>query len=397
MGRFNTDTPWRMSLSAAGVLYGLSVIAACVVSSPPDRSASSDSDPARARIESRSTLPHCGFAISLHHTDHFADYLASVDQIAAMGFDSLAVVTPAFQPHGASDSVRLETGPGRGPHREQLVRLLRHARARGLDTLLMPVVLFTAPRGNEWRGKIHPGDWDAWWASYRRVLDHFLQVAIDADVTVFSVGSELLSTERQPDRWAALIAHARSRFSGRLTYSTNWDHYHVPTVWGDLDYIGISGYWDITGLTDPDAPDPNKLAERWSQIRDRVLEFGRSQNRPVMFTEIGYPSLPWALTDPWNYVNGSDAFADGDRQAMGYSAFLAAWTDLLAAPAPVTGAPPNPLAGVFFYEWDPYHQGGPADTGYGVRGKPAERILRRWLLEYRDSDAGDIPGDRIAE
>ena len=40
------------------------------------------------------------------------------------------------------------------------------------------------------------------------------------------------------------------------------------------------------------------------------------------------------------------------------------------------GATDRPFFGVFFYAWDPYNQGGPRDTGYGVRGKPALDVVR---------------------
>ncbi len=206
-----------------------------------------------------------------------------------------------------------------------------------------------------------------------------------AGVDTFCVGSELLSTEKQVDRWRELIAYARRRFSGRLIYSTNWDHYHVPTLWRDLDMIGISAYWDLTTLTDSDQPDLEAATQRWRQIREKIIAFARDQNRPVLFTEVGYPSLPWALKDPWNYVNSEQATADPYAQAKGYQAFLEAWSDLLVAGSParrIESKQPHPgLAGVFFYAWDPYHQGGPDDTGYGIRGKPALDQLRRFLAK----------------
>lgn len=315
--------------------------------------------------------------MSLHHTDGLHLYMQAIDEMAHLGFNCVEIATPAFQTDGASDKIRIETGPDRGPSKDQLVALLRHARRRGLTTALMPQILFTHPRGNEWRGKIHPESWDPWWHSYRQVIDYFVTIANDAHVDIFSIGSELLSTERQADRWAQLIDHVRNRFTGQLTYSTNWDHYHVPTIWHRVDMIGISGYWDMTVGADNDPPSHDDLSQRWHGIREQLTAFAADQNKPILFTEIGYPALPWALKDPWNYVNKDATPADPAPQALGYEAFLAAWQDLL-----IDQPDPALLAGVFFYAWDPYHSGGEHDYGYGVKGKPALGILKRWLTHW---------------
>ncbi len=363
----------RSLVIAALLVYGISILGAIIAPRP----VSGDPTPTRPtpRQGPPPQWPLRGFAISLHHTNRLDLYLASIDEIAKLGFNCLEVATPAFQTHGASAQIQLVTGPGRGPTRQQLVTLLQHAHDRGLTTALMPQILFTDPRGNEWRGKIHPPQWGPWWESYARVTDYFLDVANEADVDIYCVGSELLSTERQADRWDGLIDHVRSRFKGWLTYSTNWDHYHVPTIWRRLDMIGVSGYWDLTEQAQHDPPTHDELRHRWQGIRQQLLAFAQDQGRPILFTEIGYPSLTWALKDPWNYVPPDPSTPpDPQAQALGYEAFLNAWGDLL-----VDRPQPQQLVGVFFYAWDPYRQGGPGDYGYGVRGKPALQRLRQWL------------------
>lgn len=375
-------TKFRALLYVALITYALSILGAAVASREFARSDATRLVRPAPIATSQPQL--IGFALNVHHAERLSDFLEAVDELARLGFNSLQINTPCFQTNGASVDVRVQVGPGRSPSRVQLVRVLNHARQRGLKTLLMPIVLFTDPRGNEWRGKIEPDRWKRWWDSYRRNVDYFLDIAIQTDVQVFSVGSELLSTERQTGQWLALIAKVRRRFKGQLIYSTNWDHYHVPTFWRHLDLIGINGYWDLTKGADSDRPSSVHLAQRWRQIRRRVLAFAKTCDRSVIFTEIGYPSLPWALKDPWNYVVSDDQIkADPDTQSLGYAAFLSAWDDLLHPPGRV--APTGPftngpdLAGVFFYEWDLYHQGGEKDRGYGVRGKSTLDLLKTWL------------------
>jgi len=321
-------------------------------------------------------LPRVGFAMNLHHTGQLDAYLEGVDALAEMGCDHLVILVPVFQTHGGATDIAIRPGPGRSPDLHQLTALLRRAEQRELLSVMMPIVLFTDPRGNEWRGKIQPESWDRWWAAYRRVMRTFADLAQRHGVDVLSVGSELLSTEQQGRRWREVIHEVRARYTGSLTYSTNWDHYHVPVFWSELDVMGINAYWDL--LPNGGEPTASRLAKRWGRIRDQVLAFAADQDKPLLFTEVGYPSLPWGLKDPWNYVNAKQAEPDPEAQAAGYAAFLSAWGDRLR------GERPSPfLAGVTFYKWDPYYRGGPKDTGYGVRGKPAQDLVRELLRQRR--------------
>ena len=352
-----------------------------------------------ARIE----LPQMvGMSLNLYHTEDLSLYLDAVDRIAAMGFNTVHVVTPMFQRNGASQQIERLVGPGRALPESDLLRLLRHAKAKGLHTTLMPQVNFTHPRGNEWRGKIQPQRWGAWWGEYQALIGQHAALAEQADVDLFIIGCELLSTQKSDhvDRWQRVIDHVRQRFDGALSYSTNWDSYQKFKLWDELDAIGISGYWDVTrAASDPKSPTDRELAARWQTIRETVLAFAEARDRPVLITELGYPSLPWALRDPWNYVNPDELKADHDTQARGYRAFLNAWQDTLVVP--LTNSPQmttvrtpqaqwhlprQDMAGVLFYRWDPYYQGGPDDTGYGVVGKPAFKVLERWLNTKNPAD-----------
>ena len=322
-----------------------------------------------------------GAALSLYYTDRIELYHDALEQMSRAGFNAVQIVTPIFQTDGSSPRVGSEIGPGRGPSRDDIAALLSHAKKLGMATMLMPQVNFTDPRGNEWRGKLQPERWAPWWESYRETLDPFLDIAIENDADIFVVGCELLTTHQREHeaRWRELIAHCRQRFTGQLTYSTTWDTYHKVTFWDALDAIGVSGYWDLTTLAqDRDHPTPDELERRWTQIKRQLLAFADTRGRPILLTEVGYPSLPWALKDPWNYVNSDHVAADPDAQARGYAAFIAAWDGTIHPPAASAPGDRRSL-GVFFHKWDPYHHGGPTDSGYGIAGKPAYRLLTDWL------------------
>ena len=362
---------WMAVLLYLAVVTAVVLYAPTLPESPTDET--SQAPPARGQME----LPLMGFALNVHHVDDVALYIEAIDQMAELGANAVEIITPAYQRDGASTEINID--PKRCPERGQLQQIIRHARQRELCVVFMPIVLFAQPRGTEWRGKIQPEDWDRWWGSYHRIICDFAELAELAQADVMLIGSELLSTEKQAHRWVPLVAEVRKRFTGRLGYSTNWDHYQTPTFWDRLDFIGINGYWKISD--DADAAHA-KLVERWSEIREQVLTFSERTDRPVLFTEIGYPSLPWALKDPWNYI-AKGAEATPEVQLRGYEAFGEAWSDLLQPTK--DAAPASPLMGVMFYEWDVFANGGPNDTGYGLRGRPAMDLLRGWM-QYEQPD-----------
>jgi len=397
---------WRGVLVAALLVFALSVGGAWVAGSnhgpvagdraSEPRRGSSDAQPGE-RAESLSQM--VGMALNVYHASSMDRYYEAIDRMAAMGVNTLQVVTPAFQRHGASPEVRIITGPRRGPTPQQLIGLLRHAREKGLNTILMPQVNFTEPRGNEWRGKISPPDWNRWWRSYRDMLDHFLAIARLGEADVFVVGCELLTTltQRHRDQWDAMIERCRRRFDGKLTFSTTWDTYNRVSFWEKLDFIGISAYWDLTThAEDPDDPSEAAIAKRWEAIQQKLFAFSKAQDTPLLITELGYPSLPWALKDPWNYVNDGSVEPDLEAQARGYRAFLRNWHGYVTppgqAPTQRPGGDGPPMAGAIFYEWDVYAAAPGEDTGMGIWGKPAYDVLHGWLRDGMSALRGDKAG-----
>ncbi|MHC4825447.1 MAG: glycoside hydrolase family 113 [Planctomycetota bacterium] len=321
-----------------------------------------------------------GFAVNAHHISDLSLYLDAVDAIADLGATGLVVVSPMFQQRADSSEIRYVDR--RCPTDEQLTAILRRARGRGLHTTLLPIVLLEDAGTDDWRGVIRPADPETWWASYDQFLDRFLDIAVTAEVDAFSVGSELNSMESEVDRWRRVIARARGRFGGTLTYTANWDRYRVVPFWSLLDLISVSAYFE---LAPQDAQaSPEQLARAWRSERDRLLGFARSHRRPLVLMEVGYPSVPWAAAKPWNYVPRDGVTADHDAQARCYRALFDAW-------APVIARGTGPARGLHCYCWDPYHHGGAADTGYGVAGKPALEVIRDAFARIRYPNVPDGP------
>ena len=319
------------------------------------------------------TRPVLGYAIVAHHIGDLKLYLRSVDAIADLGANALTVVTPFFQKY--VDSSEIRHLPAKCPTPDQLEAILKHARSRGLMTTLQPIVLIEKPGEKDWRGVIEPRDWEKWWVSYNQLIDYFLDVANESKVDLFVIGSELNTTEDQLERWEAITSKVRTNFEGQITYSANWDRYNKSDIWPLVDAVSVSSYFELERNT-PGA-ELEKLIAAWKPIRDRLVNFAQEQELPLLLSEVGYPSLPWANAHPWNYVAEGER-ADHEMQARCYEAFFAAW-------GPAFADPSNSATGFFCYHWDPYHHGHSNDTGYGVQGKPALKIIERGfrdILEY---------------
>jgi len=355
--------------------------AACGAASTNPGPAGPPAEPAAAIPAFRTIAdvrPVLGFALAVHHVGDEALYLRSIDRIAELGANTLVIVTPRFQ--ARVDSTEIRHVPAKCPTDDQLRRMFRRANERGLFTVLIPIVLIEEPGADGWRGVIEPTDWDAWWRSYRAMIDWAARLATDAEIDLLAVGSELNSTQPQVDRWTTLIEHVRGVYPGQLTYAANWDRYERVPFWDRLDAISLSAYFELA-RDEPRAP-VERIASAWMPIRSQLLAYAERIGRPLLMTEIGYPSLPTANTRPWNYVAEEDQRADHRQQARCWEAFFEQWT---AAVADTDG----PMAGFCCYHWDPYHRGDRFDTGYGVEGKPARRVIERGFRVIREAAEAD--------
>ena len=99
------------------------------------------------------------------------------------------------------------------------------------------------PRGSN--GVIRPPKWSTWFDSYTSVLIHFAWIAEQNHVDVLSVGSELVSSEKERSEWSRCISKVREVFHGQLTYSANWDHYRSKALFALVDEGGASRYFNL--------------------------------------------------------------------------------------------------------------------------------------------------------
>lgn len=353
-------------------LASISLAIAWQIGSPRETSPAPKptSQPARVPTTGR----YDGMAVQLHGGVGIYDaYHRLVPEVAALGADSILFCVHGWQEHAGSLDLHLDAK--RTADTGELGRLCDLAAANNLRVILMPMVLLTNPRNNEWRGKIVPEnkDWKAWFDRYREFITHFARIAEKHRVDVLMIGSELVKTEGRTEEWRGIIADVRKVFHGRLGYSANWDHYQTEKIgfWKDLDFVGMTTYYKLAEAANPTVEEVDK---NWARIKKEILTFQAEVDRPIIFTEAGWCSQEGAAYEAWNYYHSQKATEAGRKeQTLCYEAFLRAWAD-----EPAVG-------GIIWWEWD-LSPGGNEDYNYTPKGKPAESILRKWFEKSRSAN-----------
>ncbi len=311
-------------------------------------------------------LPLVSVTMQLQRTDWIDKYEQNIDEIAALGADTVQFVVDPRQENASSERIYLDMRMT--PTAEQLTRLIKHAKDKGLRVTLMPIVLLDNPEGNDWRGTIHPKDWHEWFDSYRNIMQTYAWIAEGNHVDLLVVGSELVSAEKHLDEWDHTIELIRETYHGKLTYSSNWDHYRSVEFWNKLDLIGMNSYWSFGEEKSDPNPSLDHIVDRWHEIQEDLFAFQKKVKKPIIFLEIGWFSQQNVAYEPWDYTK--DEAVDVELQKKLYEGFFKVWW----------GDPR--LGGFSVWEWPP-DAGGKEDGGYTPKGKPAEDVLKDYFAKPR--------------
>lgn len=233
-----------------------------------------------------------------------------------------------------------------GERDEGLAKTGDLARRIGVKTMLKPHLWLgreTRELG-KWRSDIamqSEADWQAWFANYEAFILHYARLAEAEQFDMLCIGTELYQTavQREAD-WRALIAKVRQVYSGKLTYAANfYEEYERIRFWDALDLIGIQAYYP---LTDSHHPTLDELLRGWQPHYKRINALRKKWKKPVLFTEVGYRSMPDAAVKPWEWPNGKevkDDLVSPQTQALCYEAmFRTFWRE-------------DWLQGIFLWKW----------------------------------------------
>lgn len=278
--------------------------------------------------------------------------------LAATGTTHAAFVPTWYQPTISSDTVAPDAG--KTVTDASLIAGLTAAKAAGLQVVVKPHVDVA---DGTFRGLIRPADYDVWFASYQAMLLHYAAIAQAAGAPLFVIGDELTGVQGDTVRWPPLIAAVREVFTGELTYAANWDPgYKAVPFWNLLDYVGIDEYHPLD--TGTDTPTVDQLQDAWAPVVAELRAAHEDTGKPVLLTELGYPSRQGSAAAPAAEDVGRPV--DKRGQARAYTAAL---RTLRRLPY---------IAGIYWWEWATDARDHEADGGsgnYNPCGKPAARVV----------------------
>ena len=279
---------------------------------------------------------------------------------------------------------------------------IAEANSRGFSVMVRPLLDFLDPTKigsysvGDWRSTYNPTNAAAFFASYKTMIVAIAQMAQANGAASLSIGAELdqLTGPAYLSYWTDIITSVRAVFSGKLTYSADWDDNISPwqgqhgltagtgdlttqvSFWSQLDYLGIDCYAPISDAASPTLADlmagwtstpsdPTSLAVTGNQsLISYFASVATQTGKPLLFTEIGYESANDAAKQP---SGTSTNVYDPALQANLYSAFFEAWQQ----------SGNNSLLGVYFWNWDPNAaEVGPGNgPNFSPQGQPAQTVV----------------------
>ena len=344
----------RRRVFGMGLLAGLLL----AMATPSWLRAPSPASPPRTASPGPSSAAFPGFQHGVNFTAEWPGGYGSAGaetmlrKLPSYGVDAIALVPYAFTP---AHSTQVRWG-GRLESEQGMQHLAGVAHSVGMKVMLKPQV---------WTRGGYPGDLQftspererEWFGQYRRYLLHEAVLARRLHADLFCVGVELSHLSRNEAEWRGLISAVRRVYHGPLTYAANpGDEFERLRFWDALDYIGLDEYYPL-----PDSLDTTALVRRVSAVQARL-------HKPVLLTEVGFPSQSGANRHPWDDGTGDHAPASLDLplQARAYAAIFAAFY-------------PQPwCVGMYWWKIGTSGFGGAEDGSHTPWGKPAMQVMAQW-------------------
>jgi hypothetical protein len=285
------------------------------------------------------------------------------EKIKPLGVNWLALVVTCYQDTVSSTQIECKYN-SKTPTDTDIKHVIQYAHSLGIKIMLKPHVDLGSDESHL-RYQItfdNEDSWNAWFASYTLFIQHYAELAQQLGVEYFVVGTELQGTYQRDAQWRQVIQSIRQLYKGPLTYAATPGNEVTKLTWWDaLDAIGVDAYYSLTQSYNPTV---TELVNAWQPIVTMLGELSDRWRRPVIFTEIGYQSL--AGTNQMSSKVDTSTL-DLQEQANCYQAVFEAFKGI------------SWWRGVFWWAWDTtLDQGGPQNTGYTGKNKPAEDILRAY-------------------
>jgi hypothetical protein len=240
---------------------------------------------------------------------------------------------------------------------------------------ITPSIKVFAESPDGWRAYMNPSNRDAWFTNYNNILTKYAKIAEANGLKLFCIGTEMIkltSSAENPDntrRWKGMIANLRKVYSGKLTYSAQfdrdwWNEIDNIGFFDDLDTISISAYYILTKSTNPSI---EELKTAWAKTEARdILPLYNKYKKPITFTEFGYKSMDRAFEVPGDWAINSGY--NENNQANGFEAFFQYFSN-------------KPyFNGVHIWDWSTNpNAGGYGNTDYTPQNKKTETVIKKYF------------------
>ncbi len=303
-----------------------------------------------------------GISFSAEFPDPYASAGARqmLRSLRAEGVNAVSLVPYGWMRLGSPDV------HGFGQHswesEEGLRELSRLAHAIGMKVMLKPGIWI---RGGHFGGDIRfatQAKREKWFHEYGKFIDRYARVATKIHADLFCVGGEFVRMSQYTSEWRKIIANVRRIYPGPLTYAANFGgEFQNLKFWDALDYIGLQEYYPL----------PNDLTT--STLVAKVEAVQKRFQKPVIFTEVGFPSAPGANRHPWE--NGKPGRVDLQLQARCYQAILRAFYAK------------SWFEGMYWWKVGTNGFGGTTDSSLTPWGKPAMEVIKKWYERSRNQNA----------
>jgi hypothetical protein len=351
--------------------------------------------PALAQINS---LSFKGF----NYVSYYNGGYANADSLAALAGTGANAAALAFEYGIDVKNSAVYADANYTESQSVIAATIAEAKGRGLSVMVRPLIDFLDPAKigsygvGDWRSTYNPTNAAAFFASYKTMIVAVAQMAQANGAASLSIGAELdqLTGPAYLSYWTDIITSVRAVFSGKLTYSADWDATISPwqgqhgltagtgdlttqvSFWSQLDYLGIDCYAPLADADNPTLAglmvgwtstpsDPTSLAVTGNQsLISYFASVATQAGKPLVFTEIGYESANDAAKQP---SGTSTNVYDPALQSNLYSAFFEAWQQ----------SGNNSLLGVYFWNWDPnVAEVGPGNgPNFSPQGQPAQAVV----------------------
>lgn len=255
-----------------------------------------------------------------------------------------------------------------GERRNGIIKSIQLAQKQGFKVMLKPQLWID----KQFVGHIDFGKNESKWQEFERNLSTFIldyaHIADSMNVALFSVGCEFKkSVVKRKQFWFSLIKKVRRLYKGPLTYSSNWDNFHLVPFWKQLDVIGIDAYFPMSNRVTPSL---RELRFKWKEISTVLEKLSRLYNKKILFTEYGFRSVDYNLKETW--ASEKPGKVNQKAQQIAYEAmFNSVWKEKW-------------FLGGFLWKWkfDHIKAGGSNDNRYTPQNKLAEKSIQTYFRTY---------------